>query len=175
MFIEPKTAIDSIDLLPGMTVADFGAGAGFYTIYAAKRVGDSGKIYAIDIRKETLEIIRSKAKAEKLSNIETLWGNLEKPEGSHLKTGSMDVVIISNILFQAEDSGKIAEEAWRILKSGGRVFVVEWLDDGSSLGPPKEQRRPKSDVRELFGQHHFQFEKEFDAGTHHYGLIFKKV
>lgn len=175
MFIEPNVAVDSLDVLPGMTAADFGAGAGFYTIALARRLGDSGKVYAIDIRKETLEVVRSKAKAEKLSNVEALWGDLEKPEGSHLQSNSLDIVVISNILFQASDKAAVAGEAARVLRRGGRVMVVEWLSSSpGGLGPPQEHRVAKNEVESLFRQHNLNFEKEFDAGMHHFGLIFRK-
>ncbi len=176
MFIEPNTAIETLDILPGMTAADFGAGAGFYTISLARRLGVSGKVYAIDIQKEALEVVRSKAKTECLSNVETLWGNLEKPEGSHLKSNSVDIVVISNILFQATDKKAVAEEAARVLKSGGRVMVVEWAETApvGSFGPAQEHRLSKQETRVLFQQNGLNFEKEFAAGAHHFGFIFRK-
>ncbi|MEK7084984.1 MAG: methyltransferase domain-containing protein [Patescibacteria group bacterium] len=175
MFIEPEVAIDSLDVLPGMTAADFGAGAGFYTMALARRLGDSGKVYAIDIRQETLEVVRSKAKAEQFSNVETLWGDLEKPGGSHLQSSSLDIVVVSNILFQAADKTAVAGEAARVLRAGGKVMAVEWLPSApAGLGPAGEHRLTKTEVEALFRQSGLNFEKEFDAGEHHFGLIFRK-
>jgi len=98
MFVKPEEIVKVLDILPGMKVADFGAGAGFYTIPFAKKVGATGKVYALDIRKEALELIRSKSRELRLLNIETLLTDLEANDGSHLKDGSIDIIIISNIL-----------------------------------------------------------------------------
>jgi len=174
MFVKPETVVRVLDILPGMKVADFGAGPGFYTIPIARRVGPPGKVYALDIRKEVLEIIRSKAQGERLFNIETLRANLEAKEGSHLKENSMDLVMISNILFQIENKKNLAEEAFRIIKPSGRVVMVEWDENKKSFGPSLVHRVNRQAAEEFFLKAGFAFEKEFDAGENHYGLIFKK-
>ncbi len=174
MFIDPKAALETLDIRPGMTVADFGCGAGFYTIPFAERLGETGRVYAFDIRTEMLEVVRSKAKTFGLNNIETVWADLEKPEGSHLKASSADLVIISNILFQVDDKKALGAEAFRILKSGGRILTVEWSEDKFYFGPPLKSRINRKEAEEVFLKTGLRFEKEFGAGDHHYGLIFQK-
>lgn len=174
MFIAPEAVVKNLDIRPGMKVADFGAGAGFYTLVLAQRVGASGKVWALDIRKEMLEVIRSKARGAHLTNIETLWSDLEKPEGSHLKENSTDLVLISNLLFQVQDKKILAEETFRILKSGGRVVLVEWAEEEKPVGPPLPERVNRKAAEDIFLKAGFHFEKEFDAGENHYGLILKK-
>ena len=175
MFIEPEAIVKVLDILPGMRVADFGAGAGFYTIPVAKRVGTAGRVYAFDIRKEVLEIIRSKARERRLSNVETLRADLETKEGSHLKDNAVDIVIISNILFQIEHKKNLAEEAFRILKPSGRTVLMEWNEEKKILGPMLAHRVNRQEAEEIFLKTGFSFEKEFNAGESHYGLIFKKL
>ena len=174
MFVKPESIVKILDILPGMAVADFGAGAGFYTIPIAKRVGESGKVYAFDIRKETLEIIRSKAREARLFNIDALRADLEDKEGSHLKSGSVDMIMISNILFQTEDKKNLADESFRILKPGGKVVLVEWNEDKGCSGPPLADRVNRRDAEEIFLKCGFIFEKELNAGENHYGLVLKK-
>ncbi len=174
MFIAPEAVVKNLDILPGMKVADFGAGAGFYTLVLAQRVGASGKVWALDIRKEMLEVIRSKARGAHLTNIETLWSDLEKQEGSHLKENSTDLVLISNLLFQVQDKKVLAEETFRILKPGGRVVLVEWAEEEKPVGPPLRERVNRKAAEDIFLKTGFSFEKEFDAGENHYGLILKK-
>lgn len=174
MFVEPESIIKVLDVLPGMKVADFGSGAGFYTIPLAKRVGASGKTYAIDIRPDMLDIIRSKSIAGRLLNVETIRANLEEKEGSHLKDVSVDLVIISNVLFQVEDKNLLAEEAHRILKIGGRVVMIEWDEEKKSFGPPLSHRINRQEAEDVFLKNGFVFEKELNAGDNHYGLVLKK-
>ncbi len=164
-------------------MADFGCGSGHYTIEAGRRAGKSGKIYAIDIQKEMLSYTRAQAKLAGLENIETIWTDLELKESTRLKAEAVDIITISNILFQADNKGQVIEEARRILKPGGRVAVIEW-DVGNqpaspagrpaNFGPVMEKRISLETVKNLFGAAGFVFERSFNPGDHHYGLIFKK-
>ncbi len=175
MFVEPETVVKNLDILPGMKVADFGAGPGFYTIPISRKVGASGKVYALDIRKEALDVVRSKCREKRHFNVEALQADLDKKEGSHLKNESVDLVIISNILFQIENKKNLAEEAFRITKPSGRAVLVEWDEEKSSFGPPLSHRVNRQEAEEIFLKVGFSFEKEFHAGENHYGLILKKV
>lgn len=182
-------------LEPGMAVADFGCGSGHYTIAAARIVSPpagGGTVYAIDVQKELLQAVKSHAEINNLKNIEIVWADLEVTEGSHLASNSLDFVIISNILFQAENRGQIAKEAFRVLKSGGKTAVIEWAvgDEPRSprseagcqgrerepgkVGPVLEKRISKEEVQQIFLQEGFKMGREFQPGENHYGLIFMK-
>jgi len=174
MFVNPENIISYLELKPGMTAADFGCGAGFYTIPLAKAVKPGGKIYAFDIRKEMLEIIRSKARLENLLNIEAIWANLEISGSTKLRAEIADAVIISNILFQVDDKQALIKETARILKKGGRAVIVEWDENASPGGPLPAQRIRREEAKRLFEEEKFIFAKEFNAGDQHYGLLFKK-
>lgn len=173
MFIAPEKSIRAMGVEPGMVVVDFGAGTGFYTMESAKRVGSVGKVYAVDIQRELLKAVKIKAEQEGYNNVEIVWADLEKPEGSKLAQGIVDRVIISNILFQVPDKTAIALEAFRILKPECKVILIEW-NETSKLGPHEEHKISKEDARKVFEDAGFVFEKEFDAGSSHYGLIFIK-
>lgn len=174
-FVNPEKVIDTIDIRPGFSVADFGAGSGFYSIAAARKLGNSGTVFAIDIRKEALEAIRSRAKLEHLHNIETVWTDLEIPGSLNLKDESCDVVIISNILFQVDNKKAVIQEAQRVLKASGEVIVVEWRKQkASDGGPPENSRISKQQTLKEFELAGFKSDREFDAGKHHYGLVLTK-
>jgi len=162
------------DLEPGMVVADFGCGSGHYTIAAAKRVGEKGRVYALDIQKDLLQAMKSTVELNNLKNIEIIWADLDLSQGSRLADNSVDFVIISNILFQAENRQQITKEALRILKDGGGVAVIEWDREGGKTGPLLEKRVAKEEARNIFLEQGFKLEKEFQPGDNHYGLIFKK-
>lgn len=174
MFSDPAKNIEQLGLSKGMFVADFGAGSGFYTMSSAKAVGEKGRVYAIDVQKELIQKIKNQAKIEHLSNIEIIWGDVEKVGGSKMRDDSVDAVIIANILFQLSDKNNICLEAKRILKKGGRLLVVDWIDSFGNLGPRQEDIFSVSGAKEIFLKNGFAVEKEFNAGEHHYGLIFKK-
>ncbi|MBI2640680.1 MAG: methyltransferase domain-containing protein [Candidatus Sungbacteria bacterium] len=173
-FLEPERIVRYFDLKPGDHVADFGAGHGFFTIPMARAVGGDGKVYAVDVQKSVLDIIRARAKLENLLNIEPIWADLDEPRGSKLKDKFLDLVVIANILFQAEKKDAIFREAHRILREGGRLAVVEWDETPTPMGPPLTLRVKKDAAKSWAVGVGFELEKEFEAGSHHYGLLFHK-
>lgn len=174
-FLDPDDIVRAFDLQKGDHVADFGAGHGYFTIPMARVVGGDGKIYAVDIQRSVLDVIRSKSKTEHLLQIEPMWGNLEELNGSHLKDNFLDFVIIANVLFQAENKETVLKEAYRVLRSGTKLAIVEWSSAApTAVGPPATLRIEKETTKRIAGKTGFAFDHEFNAGTHHYGLIFKK-
>jgi len=176
-FVNPEEVVKKhFNLQPGMVVADFGAGSGYYTLASARIVGesDSGVVYAVDIQKDLLEKIKSRAEEEGLKNVEIVWADLDKPEGSRIAADSLDFVVISNILFQTENKRAVAREAFHVLKSGGIAGVIDWSESFGGLGPRPEDVVGKQDCEKLFLEAGFTMEKEFEAGEHHYGFLFKK-
>ena len=173
-FAEPERIVQYFDLKKGDSVADFGAGHGYFVIPIARKVGGDGKVYAIDVQKSVLEVIRTKARLEHLLNVEPIWADLELPQGSKLKTGTIDLVLISSSLFQQENKPAVIAESYRILSQTGRLAIIEWDESPTPLGPLLSQRVKKNTVRDLAAQAGFSFDREFEAGSHHYGLLFVK-
>jgi|SRR3989344_3355339 len=173
-FTNPEANIGKLSLKHGEIVVDFGAGTGLYSALAAKRVGGAGRVYTIDIQKDLLINIRDRARAEGITNIETIWGDVEKLHGSKLDDNFADAVIISNMLFQVADKNTVIKEAKRILKPGGRVFLIEWRDSFSHLGPTPDMVLGEGAAKKLCMDEGLHYEDEFELGDHHYGLIFKK-
>jgi len=174
MFADPRSNLMQFDLKHGQHVADLGAGFGFYSLEAARLVGPSGRVFAIEVQKDLLDRLKNTASHEGLHNVEVVWGDIETVGGTRLRDASVDRVIISNTLFQVEARPHCIAEVVRILKSGGKLLLIDWSDDSSVSGPKAVQLISKSDARALSEQGGLVFEKEITAGAHHYGLIFKK-
>ena len=158
----------------GMKIADLGSGSGFYSLEAARVVGDGGKVYAIDVQKDLLAKLKNAANASHLPNVEVIPGDLEKVGGARLADGSVDVAIAANILFQIAEKEAFLREAKRIIKTGGKLAVVDWSDSFGGIGPMADHVIKEDEARELAVKEGFTFERDFKAGAHHYGLIFKK-
>jgi ubiquinone/menaquinone biosynthesis C-methylase UbiE len=171
MFSDPQKNIEQFGLSPGMIVADLGSGVGFYSIEAAKAVGSSGKIYAIEVQRELLEKLKSNATNSHIGNIEVIWGNVEQIGGTKLRDMCVDRVIVSNTLFQIEHKDNFCLEVKRILKPNGKVLLVDWSDI-SPIGP--KNIVSESIAISLFEKANFLLETRIRAGDHHYGLVFKK-
>ncbi|MCF7834244.1 MAG: class I SAM-dependent methyltransferase [Candidatus Pacebacteria bacterium] len=168
MFNDPEKNLQTFSIDENMVIADFGAGTGFYTIASARMV-PKGKVYALEVQKDLIETIKLKARYEHLSNIECIWSNVEKIGGTKLADSIIDRAIVSNVLFQIEDKKNFVEEIKRVLKPGGKLLLIDHCPDKSHL---KIEMVSKEKAREMFEARGFVFEKNIDAGTHNYGIIF---
>lgn len=173
-FINPEKIIAQLEIKPGMKVADFGCGHGYFTLPVAKTVGKDGKVYAIDVLLDALEAVRSRARLEGVANIETMRGNLEKTGGSGLPDSAVDLVFLHNVLFQSEKKSEIIREAKRALKLGGMFILVDWRKDINSIGPGTGWKLSFDEAKAMAQEEGFVLNKVFDAGQYHYGLMFIK-
>lgn len=173
MFSDPEKNIAELGIMDGMKVVDLGAGSGFYTIESAKKVGNRGMVYAIDVQQDLLNRIKNSAALIGLRNIEVIWGNIEKIGGTKLRESIADRVILSNTLSQVDPSDRdnLALEVKRILRSGGKMLIIDWSDNSSMS---HQNTINRMDAGSLFEKVGFKVEKDFDAGDHHYGIIMKK-
>jgi ubiquinone/menaquinone biosynthesis C-methylase UbiE len=156
-----------------MKVADFGAGSGAYVHAIADELAGSGTVYAIDVQKDLLRRIKNDALKRGSHNVEVVWADIEKPGASKIKEHALDLVLISNLLFQIQNHKIPFIEAHRILKKGGRLALIDWSDSYGGIGPIKSHVVSKHEALSLAKHAGFELAREFSAGAHHYGLIFR--
>ena len=160
----------------GHQVADLGCGgAGYFTLPAARLVGSRGKVYAIDILKSSLEGVVSKAKLDNLLNVEAVWSDLERVGAAKVPESTLDEALLINIMFQSRQNEAMLREAHRLLKSGGRLLVVDWKVEPTPFGPSLDRRLTPEFISQLAVSIGFTLEHKFDSGPYHYGLIFLKT
>ncbi len=175
MFSEPEKNIDQFHIDPGMVVADLGAGTGAYAFPLAKAVGPSGKVYAVDVQKELIAKLKSDANQKQITNIEIIWGDLDDPKGTTLRESSVDRIVVANTFFQIEDKDEFMKEVHRILRTNGLLLFIDWKGSFGGVGPKGEDIVTPDVVRTLFEDAGFTFERDVQAGDHHYGMIFKEL
>ncbi|HET9911047.1 MAG TPA: arsenite methyltransferase [Anaerolineales bacterium] len=122
-------------LQPGQTVLDLGSGAGLDCFFAAKKVGETGRVIGVDMTPEMIERARSSAKRLNIQNVEFRQGYLEDLP---VDSNSVDVIISNCVINLAPDKSKVFTEAFRVLKPGAKFAVSDIVTDGPLPEPIKK-------------------------------------
>lgn len=174
-FLNPEKLLFASGLAAGQTVVDLGCGNGFYSLAAGKLVGEQGSIYSVDILESALATIASSARMNGLKNIKSVRADLELKEGlNQITTGSADLVLIANILHQLKNKDDLFSLAYRLLKTGGKLLVVDWNDSPSPFGPLVADRVSVEEVKKFAQSATLKFGRMVEADKYHYALSFVK-
>jgi protein-L-isoaspartate O-methyltransferase len=124
---QPANLLKALKLKPGDAVADVGAGSGYHTFRMAPLVGPKGKVYAVDIQKEMLDIIRKRMKAAKIEHVIPVLGAESDPK---LPPDSCDLILLVDVYHEFSHPYEMTEAMVKSLKIGGRLVFVEFrLED----------------------------------------------
>jgi ubiquinone/menaquinone biosynthesis C-methylase UbiE len=124
---QPSRLIEVLKFKPGMVVADIGAGSGYHSLRIAKLVAPGGKVYAVDIQKEMLAIIKGKMKKHDISNIVPVLGTISDPK---LPAGSIDLALMVDVYHEFSHPYEMTTALLKALKKGGQLVFVEFrLED----------------------------------------------
>jgi predicted methyltransferase len=133
----PDQIMDALGIADGAKVADIGAGAGWFTIQLARRVGPNGKVFAQDVQRVSLEAIRRRVDREGLQNVETRLGEGSEP---NLPAASLDAVLIVDVYPEVESRVTFLQNLAASLKPGGRIGIVNYKPGSGGPGPDPEDR-----------------------------------
>ena len=123
----PTKLLKALDIKEGQLIADIGAGSGYHAFRMAPLVGAKGKILAVDIQQEMLDLMNTKAKKDKVANVETVLGTETDPK---LPKGEIDLIILVDVYHEFSHPYEMAEKMVAALKPGGRMAFVEFrLED----------------------------------------------
>jgi ubiquinone/menaquinone biosynthesis C-methylase UbiE len=141
-----EETLAEIGAQPGLTVADVGCGPGFFTLAAARAVTPSGNVYAIDVETAMLDLIRNRATADGLGNVQ-----IRRSTGSRipLDDASVDLTLCGLVLHDLEDRAAFVGELARITRPSGHIAVVEWTPE---IGDTRHNRLAPEQVVRLFAQ-----------------------
>jgi len=151
---------------------DVGSGKGDYTIALARAIGSAGCIYALDAWEEGLAQLTERVSRLGLENVRTVAADVNK--GIPLLDGSVDICLMATVLHDLlrEGTGEVAlSETARVLKSGGRLAIVEFKKIEDGPGPPIGIRLSEKEVEGVVAPFGFKTERLSDVGPYHYLLI----
>ncbi|MEW6335172.1 MAG: methyltransferase domain-containing protein [Thermodesulfobacteriota bacterium] len=147
--IDKEKALALMDIQPDWRFADLACGPGDYSIEIARRVGEAGIVYAVDLWREGIEALGRLIAARGIGNIETVWADIR----SRLPFAdrSIDACLLATILHDlpAADRPSTLRETARILKPAGVLNIIEFKKTGRGPGPPQRVRLDEQDIEAL--------------------------
>ncbi len=168
---KPDKVVDYLLVKQGDSVADIGAGTGYFTAFFSRKTGDRGKVYAVDVEKSMLDYVKVRAEKEGLHNITEV---LSKPDDPLLPKSSMDLIFICYTYFNLENKVNYLKSLREDLKTGGRLAIIEERLDSARDKPPLHKRTPKERVLQDALSAGFKLEAELFFLPYQYFLVFSR-
>lgn len=159
--LDPEAFLRRLGLGEGATMVDVGSGGGFFSLAAARIVGGSGRVVAIDNDSAAIERLRSVAPP----NVETILGTAERTQACD---GCADFVLIANALHDFADPAAALGLARECLKPSGLLANLDWHARPTAEGPPLEKRFPRAYAEELVVRAGLHVQGTDDVADTHY-------
>jgi predicted methyltransferase len=133
--LQINRVMDMLGIEPGKNVADIGAGSGWFTVRAARRVTGAGTVYAVDINPEAIHYIDERAKKEQLKNVKTI---LSKPDHPQVPAGSVDAVLLLKTYHELAHPVVVLRNLRSSLKPGAKIGIIDRNGNGENHGVSKD-------------------------------------
>jgi ubiquinone/menaquinone biosynthesis C-methylase UbiE len=127
---QPSRALDALEDLAGATVADIGAGTGYFTVRLAARVGPAGRVYASDLQPEMLKMLDARLARTRISNVTLVQGASADP---HLPPASLDLALMVDVYHELSEPQKMLRAIRDALKPPGRLVLVEYRKEDPTV------------------------------------------
>lgn len=174
-YLNPDQLLRQVGVKAGDAVADLGCGGGYFVLAAGRLVGSKGTAYGVDVLKTALSSVESKAKLFGLTNVKTVWADVEQyGAAKQLTQHSIDVVLLVQLLSQSTRHSEIFREVDRICTKAGMLVVVDWMSDALAFSPSRQRHVLAEAVRQEAERAGFRFVRQLNAGRYHYALVFKR-
>lgn len=169
---DPSQVLGHLELAPGAVVTDIGCGPGWFSLEAARQIGEQGLLYGVDLSEAMLQRLQERAGEAGLANVKGVLA--EEADEWPIPTESCDAALIANVYHEVDPASMFIGEVKRILKPGATCLVVEWRKEKTPGGPPLAERLDPEDVTEEFTAAGFRLVATCDVGPYHFGLKFTK-
>lgn len=171
--IEASTFFSALSLSKKSVILDLACGSGAYTIALAEHLGGQGQIYAVDLWKQGIDILRTEAKARNITNIGASAADVSK--SIPVDDASVDVCLMATVLHDLVEDGTekgTLREIKRVLKPSGTLAVVEFKKVPGPPGPPVQIRLSPEELNALLGRYGFTPFSITDVGPYNYLSLF---
>jgi SAM-dependent methyltransferase len=168
----PSLALPALKLKPRDSVADIGAGSGYYTGRLAKLVGEKGIVYAVDIQQEMLDLLTNKMAEAKIHNVKAVLGNIKDPK---LPRASVDLALLVDVYHEFDYPYEMIEAICASLKPGGRVAFIEFRGEDPTVPIKPVHKMTEAQVRKEMAVHPLQWVETSEVLPRQHIIIFRKA
>ena len=165
------TMVKQLKVQPGQTVCDLGAGNGFYTLWLARLVGEKGRVLAVEIQPEMLEMLKQRAEREKISNIELVLGTTVDPK---LPEAKLDLVLMVDVYHELSNPAEVLAGVRKSLKPHGRIALVEFRLEDDSVPIKVLHRMSKAQIMKEYTANGFKLVDQFDGLPWQHLMFFER-
>ncbi len=167
---QPDKAIDALHLTPGMTVADIGAGTGYMTLRMARRVGPTGKVYAVDIQQIMIDRLTDNARHAGLANVQPVLG---LPADPRLPAAAIDLALMVDVYHELSQPQAMLDALHRALKPSGRLVLLEYRKEDPSVPIRPEHEMTVAQARQELEASGFFLAQVIETLPRQHILIFR--
>jgi SAM-dependent methyltransferase len=141
---KPGLLLKALKLKPGQAVADIGAGTGFYSRRLARKVGEKGVVYAVEIQQEMLDILTNKMAEINIHNVKPVLGTITDPK---LPAGGVDLILMVDVYHEFDHPHEMTKAMIKSLKPDGRIVFVEFRGEDPNVPIKPLHKMTEAQVR----------------------------
>ena len=167
----PELLLRELALAPGMTVADIGAGTGYYTWQLAKQLGPGGRVYAVDVQPEMIRMLDSQMAKRGVRNVVSVLGSETSVK---LPPSSVDLAIMVDVYHELAYPSEVLDSIVDALKPGGRVVFVEYRAEDPSVAIKPLHKMSERQVRREATAHGLKWERSIQSLPIQHAIVFRK-
>jgi ubiquinone/menaquinone biosynthesis C-methylase UbiE len=168
---EPDLAMRLIKVERGSTVADLGAGSGYFTVRLGKAVGTAGKVYAVDIQQGMLDLLQGAVTKERLTNVIPVLGAVDDPR---LPAASLDLVLMVDVYHELSSPQTTLAHLKNALKPGGRLVLLEYRAEDPNVPILPEHKMTKAMVKLEVEHEGFRQQRVYDDLPRQHLIVFTR-
>ena len=166
---KPHEVLTALAIEPGEVIADIGAGSGYFTFRLAHRVGDKGRVYAVDISPDMIRHLNRRILELKAMNVTAILADADDPL---LADASIDRFFFSDSWHHIENQSKYLSLIKKMLKPGGEIIMIDFHKKELPVGPPMQMKIAREDLIRQMESNGFRLTKEHTFLPYQYFLVF---
>ena len=170
-YFRAKAILSKVGLRSGMVLADLGCGYGTFSIPAAKIVGKTGHVFAVDIDKKMTERVQERSHEIKIRNISTSAASIFSKKRLEIPKKSVDIALLANVIHGTKRRVYLLKHIRPILASGGSIVIVNWKRKKTPRGPPMNMRPRDKEILDDLMSAGYVKARILRISRHHYAAI----